>query len=58
MSIAVQPTKASRIRAAKAAQPTADERTIAERLGVTANEVRVALRRGGRRRIKSVAPAR
>lgn len=55
MEIAVQPTKANEIRALKKANPRMTRYQIAHKLGIRAREVDVALGRGDRRRVKSVA---
>ena len=55
MSLSIQPPKSSRIRAAAAQHPELDEVGLAKLLGLRAVEIRNALGREPRRRIKSIA---
>jgi hypothetical protein len=55
MSIAIQPSKTSRIQALAEARPNLTPKQIATELGLLTSEVRGGLARQGRRRIKSVA---
>jgi hypothetical protein len=55
MSIAIPAPKSSRIRAAAQQHPELDEAGLARFLGLRAVEVRNALGRQPRRRIKSIA---
>jgi hypothetical protein len=54
-SVRVIPSQANRIRAAREANPTLHPLELAKRLGIHPNVVGLALDRGDRRRIKSVA---
>lgn len=55
MNLAIQPPKSSRIRAAAAQHPDLDEHQLARFLGMRAVEIRNALGRDPRRRIKTRA---
>lgn len=55
MNLAIQPPKSSRIRAAAMQHPELDEPGLARLLGMRAVEVRNALGRQPKRRVKSVA---
>ena len=55
MSIAVQTSKANRLRAAIAADPSADPLRVAASLGLERAEAKAALRRKLARRIKTTA---
>jgi hypothetical protein len=55
MPIIIEAPKTSRIRGLAEAEPQLTAKQIATRLGVLTSEVRSALARQGRRRIKSAA---
>jgi putative heme degradation protein len=55
MTIKIQTTKSNRIRAMRINNPGITDREIAVAVGADRGEVQIALRKGDRRRIKSVA---
>ena len=56
MSIAIQPSKTSRVQALAARRPDLAPVEIARQLGLAPIEVRAALARDRKRRVKSIAP--